>query len=131
MEKRNKIMTVCGAVVFAIALFFAVYQTFAPQPVEGEKAIAVTVAHANGDTAAFSYQTDAAYLGELLTEAGLISGTQGAYGLYVNTVDGETADESKQQWWCLTKDGAYMETGVDTTPIQDGECYELTLKTGW
>ena len=24
---------------------------------------------------------------------------QGEYGLYVLTVDGETADESEQQWW--------------------------------
>ena len=45
--------------------------------------------------------------------------------------DGITADESQQQWWCFTRGGGTLETGVDTTPIADGEHYEITLTTGW
>ena len=55
----------------------------------------------------------------------------GFWGLYVLTVDGETADEAQQQWWCLTKDGEMSPTGVDDTVIADGEHYEFELKTGW
>ena len=47
------------------------------------------------------------------------------------TVDGETADESIQQWWCITKGGEMLMTGVDDTMIADGEAYEFTLTTGW
>ena len=75
--------------------------------------------------------TDEEYLGAALENEKLIQGTQGQYGLFVTAVDGEKADDAKQQWWCLTKGGATVDTGVDTTPIADGDAYELTLTTGW
>lgn len=46
-------------------------------------------------------------------------------------MDGYTADESAQEWWCLTKGGQSVNTGVDSTPIADGDAFELTLTTGW
>ena len=46
-------------------------------------------------------------------------------------MDGETADESKQEWWKLTKEGEMVNTGADVTPIADGEHYELTLTVGY
>ena len=45
--------------------------------------------------------------------------------------DGETANESLQQWWCITKGGEQVNTSVDSTPIQDGDHFELTLKEGY
>ena len=48
-----------------------------------------------------------------------------------NTWDGEQADDSKQQWWCLTKGGEMVNTSADLTPIADGDRYELTLKEGY
>ena len=33
--------------------------------------------------------------------------------------------------WCFTKAGEMLMTGVDTTPIADGDHYEIELKTGW
>ena len=78
----------------------------------------------------FTLHTDQEYLGAALKDKKLVEGTQGQYGLYITTVDGETADKAQQQWWCLTKGGAQVNTGADTTPIADGETYELTLTTG-
>ena len=43
----------------------------------------------------------------------------------------ETADESLQQWWCITREGEMLSTGADQTPITDGEQYELTLTEGY
>ena len=49
----------------------------------------------------------------------------------VYTVDGETADwDRDQSWWCLTKNGDWMDTGVDDTVIADGEHYEFTYTVG-
>ena len=31
-----------------------------------------------------------------------------------------------QRYWSLTKNGEYMMTGMDMTPIADGEHYEIT-----
>ncbi len=75
----------------------------------------------------FTVNTDKATLGDALLEHSLISGEKGAYGLYVKVVNGITADyDINQSYWSLTKDGGYMQTGVDGTEISDGEHYELT-----
>ena len=66
-----------------------------------------------------------------LEQESLIAGSESDYGLYVVTVDGETADEAQQQWWCFTKSGEMLMTGVDDTMIADGDAYEITLTTGW
>ena len=79
----------------------------------------------------FPYDTDAAYLGELLEADGLISGEDGQFGLFITEVDGETADDQAQEWWCITKGGEMVNTSVDTTPIEDGDEFELTLKEGY
>lgn len=102
-----------------------------PQATDGAKHITVKVVHGDGSTKSFPIRTDAEILRQACEEQKLIAGKEGEYGLYVLTVDGETADESIQQWWCITKGGAEHFYGVDETMIQDGEQYEFTLKTGW
>ena len=65
-------------------------------------------------------------LGQALMDAGLIEGEEGAYGLYVKVVDGITADHDvDQSWWGLYKDGEMLMTGVDSTPIADGDHFEF------
>ena len=59
----------------------------------------------------------------------LAEGEQGPYGLFITTVDGETAQGSLRQWWCITKGGEKVDTGVDATPIADGDHFELTMST--
>ena len=102
-----------------------------PQANGGAKAITVEVVHGDGTTKRFPIRTDAETLRQACEEQKLIAGQEGEFGLYILTVDGETADESLQQWWRITKGGAEHFYGVDETLIQDGEQYEFTLKTGW
>ena len=66
-----------------------------------------------------------------MEEEDLIKGSESAYGLFVTSVDGVEADSAKEQWWCFTKNGEMLSTGVDTTPIQDGDKFEITLTTGY
>jgi hypothetical protein len=116
--------------VLVIGAFLA-WQHFKPAAQEGGKTIAVAVIHADGSEKDFTIRTDAENLRGALEEQKLIEGTESEYGLYVLTVDGETADEGAQQWWCFTKGGEMLMTGVDDTMIADGESYEITLTTGW
>ena len=60
-----------------------------------------------------------------------IEGTESEYGLYVTTVDGETADESKQEWWGYSVNGTFAELGVDSQPVADGDVYDFVLNVGW
>ena len=108
-----------------------IYNAAKPAAQEGGKNIVVTVVHGDGSEKEFKLSTDAETLRAALEEKSLIEGTESEYGLYVITVDGETADEAQQQWWCFTKGGEMLMTGVDTTMIADGEQYEITLTTGW
>ena len=65
----------------------------------------------------------------MLLAEGLAEGETGPYGLLITTVDGETAQDSLRQWWCITRGGERVDTGADTTPIADGDHFELTMST--
>ena len=92
----------------------------------GEKTISVAVSVLE-NLVTFKINTDKEMLGDALIEHNLISGENGPYGLYVKVVNGITADyDINQSYWSLSKDGEYLQTGVDVTEISDGEHYELT-----
>jgi len=123
------IVIICVATAVLIALFSVFYTQFVQKPTEGEKDITVTVVFADESTKAVEINTDAEYLRGALDEKDLISGAESDYGFYIITVDGVTADGNKNEWWCITKGGEMVTTGVDTTPIEDGDKFELTLST--
>lgn len=130
MKKKQTAIAGIVLVLFCIVAA-ALYVNFKPETVEGEKEVTVLVVHGDEEEKEFIYQTDAEYLGEVLTGNELVEGEVGEYGLFITTVDGETADDSKQQWWCITKEGEQVNTSADQAPVQDGDQYELTLKEGY
>lgn len=119
--------------VFAVLIAATVLCTACTQaePQVGVKTITVQIIVDGQDTVTKSITTEAEYLREALDGENLLIGEEGPYGLFVKTVNGITADDAKQQWWCFTKGGADLFTGVDTTPIADGDTFEITLKTGY
>ncbi len=96
-----------------------------------EKAITLKVVHGDGSEKEFSLSTSAGTLGEALEAEGLIEGEDSSYGLFITAVDGEAADDSNQEWWCLTKGGEVWNYGADATEISDGDVFELTLTVGY
>lgn len=132
-EQKNtkKIIFSLIALLAVIAVLFSVYRFTREDTAEGAKTITVEVIHKDTSQKTFEYHTDRDYLGEVLTDVSLISGEEGPYGMYITTVDGETADETNQEWWCITKSNGQLNTSADQTPIADGEKYELTLMIGY
>ena len=101
-------------------------------PEEGQvKNITLKVVHGDGSEKEFPVSTTADTLGDALEAEGLISGEESSYGLFITTVDGETADDSKQEWWNLTQGGVSCTTGVGATEIADGDSFELVLTVGY
>ena len=49
----------------------------------------------------------------------------------MTSVDGEAADESKQEWWGYSVNGTFAELGVDSQPVADGDVYDFVLNVGW
>ena len=93
---------------------------------EGEKTIEVEV-KVEDQSVTFTINTDEKYLADAMLEHELIEGEEGAFGLYVKTVNGILADyDVDQTYWSLTKNGEMMMLGVDGVTIADGEHYELT-----
>lgn len=131
MKKQTKIILGLVALVVVVGILLGVYFALRPDAVEGAKALTVTVVHGDGSEKTFDIHTDQEYLEGALTENNIVSGEDSEYGLFITTADGETADESKQQWWCITKGGETLTTGAGETVIADGETYELTLTEGY
>lgn len=91
----------------------------------GAKTVEVEV-KAGDESVTFTIHTDKDILGEALLEHELISGEEGPYGLYIKRVNGILADyDVDHSYWAFYKNGEYMLTGVDTTPISGGEHFEL------
>lgn len=129
---KNRTLLYVGVAVVLVALIavFAIVSANANKPKAGERLITVQIIN-DDETVTKSIRTDAEFLRGALEQENLISGTESTYGLYVLTVNGVTADMGKQQWWCFTKGGEEIYTGVDDTPIADGDAFEITLATGW
>ena len=91
----------------------------------GEKTIFVEV-QSKDKTVTFTIHTNQDTVGAALLELELITGDEGAYGLYVKTVNGILADyDIDQSYWALYINGEYAMTGVDTTEIAEGTTYRL------
>jgi len=96
---------------------------------EGAAQFAFTVIDKEGNETAFEIHTDKEIVGEALLELELIAGEDGAYGLYVKTVNGITADyDADQTYWAFYVNGEYASSGVDTTPIEEGMTYTFKVE---
>lgn len=128
---NRKVLIAVVCLVLAAAALFLVWRGLAPKGTAGGKQLTVQVVHSDGSSSDFTLNTQEEYLGPALVEGSVVEDNQGAYGLYILTADGETADESNQEWWQITRGGEKLNTGADATPIADGERYELTLTVGY
>ena len=133
--KNNKKTIIALAVLLVLVIGAIVaYYTLRPAAPDRDAAlvtIEVEVTHGDNTVKSFSIQMEALDLRAALEQEELIAGDESQYGLFVKTVDGETVDESQQQWWCFMKDGEMLPASVDETLIADGDHYEIVLTVGW
>ena len=129
MSKKSVFFAILLAAVMAV--FLGIWYVARPQASAGEKDLSIQVIHGDLSTRIFEITTSAEFLGDALTEHGIVQGEMGPYGLYILTADGETADDANQEWWCITRSGESLTTGASETPISNGETYELTLTVGY
>lgn len=93
---------------------------------EGKTSFSFEVTDQDGTTTKFLIKTDKTVVGEALLEVGLIAGENGPYGLMVDTVNGITADYSKDKaYWAFYENGEYATKGVDQTTIDPAVVYSF------
>ena len=92
-----------------------------------EKVFTFEVTELDGTKKEFNVKYDSEKtVGEALVNEKLISGEQGQYGLMVDTVNGQKYDYNEDgAYWAFYVNGEYAMSGVDTTPIKDGEVYSF------
>lgn len=131
--KKDKKPIILAAYVLGLLLLAAgvLLAVFPPKVTQGAKTITVTVLDEEETATTLTLHSDAEFLRGALEEKALIQGSEGPFGLFVTSVNNIVADESKQQWWCFTKEGEALFTGVDEIPISDGDAFEITLTTGY
>ena len=96
---------------------------------DGSVKITVIVVDVDGNETNFVVNTDKETVGDALLEQNLIEGEEGDYGLYVKTVNGITADyDTDQTYWAFYVNGEYASTGVDSTPVNEGDTYEFKVE---
>lgn len=96
---------------------------------EGAVSFPLVIVDKDGNTVHVTVNTDKETVGEALVELGLVEGEESEYGLYVKVVNGITADyDVDATYWAFYINDEYAMTGVDQTPIVDGEVYTLKVE---
>jgi hypothetical protein len=96
---------------------------------EGNIKFTLAVVDQDGNETDFQILTDKETVGEALLDVDLIAGDESEYGLYVKTVNGVTADYDKDKtYWAFYVNGEYANTGVDSTPVEDGAVYSFRIE---
>lgn len=96
---------------------------------EGEKQFTFKVVDKEGNVTAFEIHTNKEMVGDALLEHSLITGQGGEFGLFVKSVNGITADYNVDQtYWAFYINNEYATTGVDMTPITEGDVYTFKVE---
>ena len=93
---------------------------------EGAKVFELTIVDKEGNTHLYEIHTDEEMVGYALMANELIEGEEGPYGMYIKSVLGQVLDyETDGMYWAFYIGGEYALTGVDQTPITEGDSYML------
>lgn len=93
---------------------------------EGSISFAFVSVDPDGKETHFTVRTEKTSVADALSEAGLITGEDGPYGLYVKTVNGLTLDyDTDGKYWAFYVDGQYAMTSVEKTEIKEGSVYSF------
>ena len=130
-KSNKKIIIGIIAIVAVIAVLCGVYFMNRPTTSVGGKAITIEVTDDASTTTTYEVSTDAEYLSEVFDEVdGLtVEGSESEYGLYIETVNGLTADyDVDGAYWSIYVNGEYGMYGADSQPVTDGDTYSLVYE---
>lgn len=135
MKKNTRKIWIGVIALVAVAIIFGVvYKVTAPKAQQGGKSCTLEVVDDNGDTTTYELSTDVEYLRELMDEAAenedfSYEGEEGDYGLYIETVNGLTADyDTDGAYWAIYVNGEYGQNSADLQPVADGDTYRLSYE---
>lgn len=124
-------------ILAAVAVILgAVYMLAGPKAEKGSKNCTLEVSDDQGEVTSYEVSTDAEYLRKVMDEVAekedfSYDGEDGDYGLYIESVNGLTADyDTDGSYWSVYVNGEYGQYSVDQQPVADGDTYRLSYETG-
>ncbi len=135
MKKNTRKIWIGAAILVLVAVIFAaVYMIAGPKAQAGSKSYTLEVVDDNGETETYEGTTDAEYLRDVMDELAQegdfsYEGTEGDYGLYIDTVNGLTADYNTDgAYWSIYVNGEYGQYSADLQPVADGDVFRLAYE---
>lgn len=133
--KKIAILVTILALLIAGTVF--AYVKFSPKATQGAKAITIEVTDDDEKTTSYEVHTDAEFLRQAIEELQennkdfSFSGSEGDYGLMIDTVNGVKADFNVDgAYWAIYVNGEFGNYGIDDQPVTDGDSYGFTYTKG-
>ena len=127
-NKKKKILWGVGLLIALVAVFAVLFFAFRPKTADGTKDITIEVIDNEEDSILYEVNTDAEYLQGAMEDAeGLtFSGTDGEFGLMIDTVNDLRADYEKDgAYWSFNINGEYCNYGISEQPVTDGDAFQI------
>ncbi len=131
-EETKKIVVGAAILVLLAMALVVCYLAFRPKTQQGEKTFTVEVIDNEGVSKTYTGQTDAEYLRQALEELEgfTMEGSESEYGLFVDTVNGVTADYSADgSYWAFYVNGVMCDYGVDSQPVADQDAFTIRYES--
>ena len=132
-KKQNKTLLIMSLVLFvAVISAVMVYNFAGPDTSEGSKTVTIQVVDDQQNLTSYETRTDAEYLRQAMESCKGLTfiGSEGPYGLMLQTINGVTADYDKDQaWWSIYVNDELASYGVDQQPVTDGDVFRLEYTT--
>lgn len=127
---NKKVILAAVAFVLVVAAVLTVYLVTKPKGDGTRKEITVTIVHGDKTEKVLELTTRREFLSEALIDEELFTEADIASGM-TNTVDGETVDPAKEQWWCINVNGEMAMVGMKEIVLTDGGKYDLVFTVGY
>ena len=124
ISRPVRLLIVAALVIAAAALLIT-----AIRHRDRPNAFSLSVTHSDGTVNIFVLESDADTLAEALKDSELVEWQTGGDGIFVTTVDGETADLARGSHWSLLRNGELTDYGLDQTILTDWDEFSLVYST--
>lgn len=132
-KNKKKIIIGVAALVLVMIALALVYVLCRPKAKEGTKHITIEVVDDQKAKTSYQLATDAEYLRQAMEELEKdgkkdfsFSGSEGQYGLMVETVNGVTADYGKDKsYWAFYVNGDYCQYGIEEQVVNDKDVFTI------
>ena len=120
---NKKLIIAIVAFVLVIVAVIGAYFAFGPKATEGSKSVTIEVVDDKGESKEYTVKTDALYLSEAMTEAGI---EYSGEGTMVDTVNGlKAVYEENSSYWAFYVNGEYCNYGIYEQPVNDSDNFKI------